>query len=41
MARRRLVVTGKPAKSTAALRRSMPLTPDSTVLVREMRDAGY
>ncbi|HWA87058.1 MAG TPA: type II toxin-antitoxin system prevent-host-death family antitoxin [Opitutus sp.] len=39
--RYRPVITGKPAKSTAALRRSMPMTPDSTELVREMRDGRF
>ena len=39
--RYRPVITGKPAKSMAALRRSMPMTPDSTGLIREMRDSGY
>src|SRR3954465_4500064 len=35
--RYRPLISGKPAKSMAALRRSMPMTPDSTALVREMR----
>jgi prevent-host-death family protein len=39
--RYRPVITGKPAKSMAVLRRAMPMTPDSTPLVREMRDSGY
>ncbi len=39
--RYRPVITGKPARSMAELRRSMPVTPDSTALVREMRDSGY
>lgn len=39
--RYRPVITGKPAQSLRALRRSMPMTPDSTELVREMRDSGY
>jgi prevent-host-death family protein len=38
--RYRPVITGKPAKSTAALLRSMPLTPDSTEMIRETRDSG-
>lgn len=38
--RYRPVITGKPARSTAALLRSMPMTPDSTALIREMRDGG-
>ncbi len=39
--RYRPVITGKPAKSMAALRRSMPMTPDSTELIREERDGRY
>lgn len=39
--RYRPVITGKPAQSTTELRRSMPMTPDSTALIREMRDSGY
>jgi prevent-host-death family protein len=39
--RYRPVITGKPAKSLRELRKSMPMTPDSTELVREMRDSGY
>jgi prevent-host-death family protein len=39
--RYRPVITGTPAKSMAALRRSMPMTPDSTPLVRDLRDSGY
>ena len=39
--RYRPLITGKPASSTAALRRAMPMTPDSTALVREERDGGY
>ena len=39
--RYRPVITGKPAQSLRELRRSMPMTPDSTELVREMRDSGY
>jgi prevent-host-death family protein len=38
--RYRPVITGKPAKSMAQLRRSMAMTPDSTAMIREMRDAG-
>ena len=38
--RYRPVIIGKPAKSTAALRAGMPMTPDSTALIREMRDSG-
>ena len=40
MVRYRPVITGKPAKSRRALRRSMPMTPDSTELIREERDGG-
>ena len=39
--RYRPVIVGKPARSMAALRRSMPVTPDSTELIREMRDGSY
>ena len=39
--RYRPVIVGKPAKSTAALLRSMPMTPDSTEMLRETRDSGY
>ena len=39
--RYRPVITGKPASSMAALRRSMPITPDSTAQIRESRDSGY
>lgn len=39
--RYRPVITGKPAKSLRALRQSMPVTPDSTEMIREMRDSGY
>jgi prevent-host-death family protein len=39
--RYRPVITGKPAKSTAALLKSMPMTPDSTEMIREMRDSGF
>ncbi len=39
--RYRPVITGKAAKSTAELRRTMPMTPDSTALIREMRDGGF
>lgn len=39
--RYRPVITGKPAKSLRELRRSMPTTPDSTELIREMRDSGF
>ena len=39
--RYRPVITGAPAKSRRELRRSMPMTPDSTEMIREMRDGGY
>ncbi len=39
--RYRPVIMGKPARSTAALRSGMPMTPDSTPMIRESRDAGY
>lgn len=39
--RYRPLITGKPARSMRELRRSMPLTPDSTEMVREERDSGY
>jgi prevent-host-death family protein len=39
--RYRPVITGKPAKSLRELRKTMPVTPDSTVIVREERDSGF
>ena len=39
--RYRPLITGKPAKSLRELRRSMPVTPDSTEMIREMRDSGF
>ena len=39
--RYRPVISGAPAKSMAVLRRSMPVTPDSTEMIREMRDSGF
>ncbi|MDO8544599.1 MAG: type II toxin-antitoxin system prevent-host-death family antitoxin [Opitutaceae bacterium] len=39
--RYRPVITGKPAKSQRELRRSMPVTPDSMEMIREMRDSGF
>lgn len=39
--RYRPVITGKPARSTAALRSGMPMTSDSTPMIRAERDAGY
>jgi prevent-host-death family protein len=38
--RYRPLITGKPAKSLRELRKSMPMTPDSTEMIREMRDSG-
>ena len=38
--RYRPVITGKPAQSQRALRQAMPVTPDSTEMIREMRDSG-
>lgn len=35
------VIRGKPFKPHWKLLRSMPMTSDSTVLIRKMRDAGY
>ena len=34
-------IIGQPAKSLRAMRRLMPMTPDSTAMIREMRDSGY
>lgn len=39
--RYRPVLRGKPWQSLKAFRATMPLTPDSTPLIREMRDSGY
>jgi prevent-host-death family protein len=39
--RYRPVITGQPARSMALLRRSMPMTPDSTGPIREARDGRY
>ena len=39
--RYRPLITGNAAGSTRELRRSMPMTPDSTKMIREMRDSGY
>lgn len=39
--RYRPVIMGKPAKSTAELLRSMPMTADSTEMIRQERDSGY
>src|SRR5687767_10599062 len=38
--RYRPVITGKPAKSLRELRKTMPMTPDSTEMVRAERDSG-
>jgi prevent-host-death family protein len=34
-------ITGMPARALAALRKSMPMTPDSTGMIRQMRDSGH
>ena len=34
-------ITGKPARSLRELRGSMPVSPDSTGMIREQRDSGY
>lgn len=39
--RYRPVISGTPARSRRALRAAMPMTPDSTETIREMRDGGY
>lgn len=39
--RYRPVLRGKPWKSLKAFRDTLPMTPDSTPLIREMRDSGY
>jgi prevent-host-death family protein len=41
LVRHRPIVGGKPWQSLAAFRATMPMTPDSTPLIREMRDSGY
>jgi prevent-host-death family protein len=41
LVRFRPVVGGKPWRSLAAFRASMPMTPDSTPSLRETRDSGY
>ncbi len=38
--RYRPVITGKPAASRRELRQTMPMTPDSTEMIRAMRDGG-
>lgn len=39
--RYRPLITGRPARSMRELRRQMPVSPDSTAMIREMRDSGY
>ncbi len=39
--RYRPVINGAPARSMRELRRSMPMTPDSTAMIRGQRDSGY
>jgi prevent-host-death family protein len=39
--RYRPVIRGKPWEPHADLRATMPMTPDSTPLIRAMRDSGY
>ena len=41
LVRFRPVVGGKPWQSLAAFRATMPMTPNSTPLIRKMRDGGY
>jgi prevent-host-death family protein len=41
LVRYRPVVGGKPWRSIESIRASMPMTPDSTQLLRDMRDSGY
>ncbi|MSU49805.1 MAG: type II toxin-antitoxin system prevent-host-death family antitoxin [Opitutus sp.] len=41
LVRYRPVIGGKPWTSLAAFRATLPMTPDSTAVIREMRDAGY
>lgn len=41
LVRYRPVVGGKPWTSLEAFRATLPMTPDSTPGIREMRDAGY
>jgi prevent-host-death family protein len=40
LVRHRPILGGKPWQSLAAFRAAMPMTPDSTPLIREMRDRG-
>jgi prevent-host-death family protein len=39
--RYRPVVRAKPWRSLRELRESMPMAPDSTPMIRELRDSGY
>lgn len=41
LVRYRPVLRGKPWKSLAAFRATLPMTPDSTPMIREERDSGY
>lgn len=41
LVRHRPVVGGRPWRSIESFRATMPMTPDSTPLVRESRDSGY
>lgn len=41
LVRYRPVVGGKPWTSLEAFRATMPMTPDSTPTIRELRDSGY
>lgn len=41
LVRHRPVVGGKPWRSIAAHRETLPLGPDSTAQIREARDSGY
>lgn len=41
LVRHRPMVGGKPWQSLADFRATLPMTPDSTPMIREMRDSGY
>ena len=41
LVRFRPVVGGKPWQSLAAFRATLPMTPDSTAMLRQMRDSSY
>lgn len=41
LVRHRPVVGGKPWRSIEAFRATLPMAPDSTAMLREMRDSGY